>query len=123
FLLRPSRGPTRNVELALAVCLALQISVRYVNFVFAVGPLILIGARRRWRSAGAFLAAAVAATLLVLALPQARGIPYKRPTTPNAVAPTTGPAVAAASIGVPPGLRHFCYSNDLAKVLNLAECL
>src|SRR5438067_6887403 len=36
LLLRLSREPTRNVELALAVCLALQISVRYVNFVLAV---------------------------------------------------------------------------------------
>jgi hypothetical protein len=123
LLLRLSTQPSKNVVVGLGICLALLISVRYVNFVFGLGPLILLGAGRRWRPLGTFLVAALAATLLVMALPKARGIPYKRPVAPNASAQPSAPRIAAAAIGVPPGLHGFCFSNDLHKELNLVQCL
>ena len=61
-----------------------------------------------------------------MSLPKARGIPYKRPTTPNAQTarnPEPAPRVAVAAIGVPPGLHHFCFSADLQQELNFVQCL
>ncbi len=125
LLLHAARRPDGRTLAALGACLALLISIRYVNFVFGIAPLVALGWRRELRRrVPGFLAAALVATLVVFAVPRARDIPFKRPVTPNAVSrPSPSPALAVAAIGVPPGFHHVCYDRNIPKELNLVQCL
>jgi hypothetical protein len=123
LLLRLSEAPSARLLWALGALLGVLISIRYVNFVLGAGPLVVLAWQRRPRAAVTFLAAALTATLLVMALPQARHIPYKRPVTPNAPAQAAAPQLEIAAIGVPPGLHSLCFDHTLKIELNFVQCM
>ncbi len=86
LLLRVTSGAAERFTLALGATLGALLTVRYANVVLIPAMLAPLLLRRDWARARLLVLGVAAAAALLLALPVARGIPFKR--EPAGAAPT-----------------------------------
>lgn len=115
LLLQLVRRPSNRVLLALAVCLALSVTIRTANAALIPGMLVPFLLRKEVRRAGALLGTTAIATVLLASIPAIAGLPggqvaLQRPAVPG---------LAAAE----PVVANFFLCRHYTWHLTFTQCL